>query len=130
MSNQSIYVESGVIREIGFCPEENNWYNTEAVQFNEDKAIPFLKLLTDLIGASSKYHRNQARMGRYENYPPPPLAVGILKTASKLACSFQKTQELTDNLYCTGDIQTIYCCLEVYRQYKSGEQFDYFLWNG
>ena len=66
-------------------------------------------------------------MGRYKNYPP--LAVDILKTASKLACSFQKSEELTDDLFCTGDFQTIDYCLEVYRQYRSGEQFDYFLWN-
>ena len=66
-------------------------------------------------------------MGRYKNYPP--LAVDILKTASKLACSFQKSEELTDDLFCTGDFQTIDYCLEVYRQYRSGEQFDYSLWN-
>ena len=66
-------------------------------------------------------------MGRYKNYPP--LAVDILKKASKLACSFQKSEELTDDLFCTGDFQTIDYCLEVYRQYRSGEQFDYFLWN-
>ena len=57
----------------------------------------------------------------------PPLAVDIFKTASKLACSFQKIKELTDDLFCTGDIQTIDYCLEVYRQYRSSEQFDYFL---
>ena len=64
-----------------------------------------MKLLTDLIGAISKYHRNQTRMGRYKNYLP--LAVNILKTASKLACGFKKIKELTDDLFCTGDIQTI-----------------------
>ena len=68
-----------------------------------------MKLLTDLVGAISKYHRNQARMGRYKNYPP--LAVDILKATSKLACNFKKVKELTDDLFCTGDIQTIDCCL-------------------
>ena len=67
-------------------------------------------------------------MGRYENYRP--LAVDILKTASKLACSFKNIKELTDDLFCIGDIQTIDYCLEVYRQHRNGEQFDYFLWNG
>ena len=32
-------------------------------------------------------------------------------------------------MFSTGDIQTIYYCLEVYRQYISGERFDHFLWN-
>ena len=128
MSKQSIYIPSGGTGETEFIPEEKNWYKTEVARFNEDKAIPFMKLLTDLVGAISKYHRNQTRMERSENYLP--LAVDTLKTASKLVCGFKKIKKLTDDLFCTGDIQTIEHCLEVYRQYKSGEQFDYFLWNG
>ena len=128
MSNQSIYIPSGSIGEIEFIPEEKNWHKTDAARFNEDKAIPFTKLLTDLVGVISKYHRNEARMGRYENFRP--LAVDILKTPSKLACSFKKIKELTDDLFCIGDIQTIDYCLEVYRQYRNGEQFENFLWNG
>ena len=87
-----------------------------------------MKLLTGLVDVISKYHRNEARMGRYENYRP--LAVDILKTASKLACSFKKIKELTEDLFCIGDIQRIDYCLEVYRQYRNGEQFGYFLGNG
>ena len=68
-----------------------------------------MKLLTDLVVTISKYHRNQARMGRYKNYAP--IAVDILKTASKLACSFKKVKELTDDLFCAGDIQTTDYCL-------------------
>ena len=58
MSNQSTSIPSGGIRETEFISEEKNWYKTEAARFNEDKAIPFMKLLTDLVGAISKYHRN------------------------------------------------------------------------
>ena len=90
--------------------------------------MPLMKLFTDLVDAISKYHRNQTRIRSYENYPP--LAVDIWKTASKLPCSFKKVKELTDELLCIGDIQTIDYCLEIYRQYRSGVQFDYFLWNG
>ena len=128
MSNQSIYIPSGGTGEIESVPEEKNWYKAEAAKFNEDKAWPFIKLITDLVGVISKCHRNQTRMGRYENYPP--LAKYILKTASELACGFVKIKEFSDDLFCTGDIQTIDYCLEVYRQYTTGEAFDYFLWNG
>ena len=34
-----------------------------------------------------------------------------------------------DDLFCTGDIQTINYCLEVYRQYLDNKEFDPFLWN-
>ena len=47
-------------------------------EFNEDKAIPFIKLLIDLVGAGAKCY--QTRIGRYENYAQ--LAKDILKTAT------------------------------------------------
>ena len=80
MSEKLIYIPSGGIGEIEFVPEEKKWCKIEAARFNDDKDIPFMKLLTDLVGAISKYHRNQTRMGRYKNYSP--LAVDILNTAS------------------------------------------------
>ena len=52
-----------------------------------------------------------------------------MKTATRLSCSFIKIKNLSDDMFSTGDIQTIYYCLEVYRQYISGERFDHFLWN-
>ena len=34
-----------------------------------------------------------------------------------------------DDLFCTGEIQTIDYCLEVYRKYIENEDFDPFLYN-
>ena len=52
-----------------------------------------------------------------------------MKTAARLS-SFIKIKILSDAMFSTGDIQTIYCYyLEVYRQYTSGEALDSFLWN-
>ena len=58
-------------------------------------------------------------MERYENYPR--LAKDIMKTATRLSCSFIKIKNLSDDMFSTGDIQTIDYCLEVYRRYTSGE---------
>ena len=52
-----------------------------------------------------------------------------MKTATRLSCSFIKIKNLSDNMFSTGDIRTIDYCLEVYRQYTSGEAFDHLLWN-
>ena len=60
----------------------------------------------DLIGALSKYYRNQTRNSQYERYPE--LAQEILETASGLANNyFKKIYIYTDDLFCTGDIHTI-----------------------
>ena len=96
-------------------------------EFNEDKTIPFIKLLIYLVGAGPKYYQNQTRIVRYKNYPQ--LAKDILKTATRLSLSFIKIKNLSDNIFSTVIIQIIGYCLEVYRQYTSGEAFDPFLWN-
>ena len=52
-----------------------------------------------------------------------------MKAANRLSCSFIKIKNLSDDMFSTGNIQTIDYCLEVYRKYTSGEALDSFLWN-
>ena len=52
-----------------------------------------------------------------------------MKAANRLSCSFIKIKNLSDDMFSTGNIQTIDYCLEVYRQYTNGEALDSFLWN-
>ena len=88
MSNQTFYIPSGAVCKNEYNIDENNWFTTETSRFNEDKEIPFLKLIIDLIGALSKYYRNQTRNSPYERYPE--LAQEILETASGLANNYLK----------------------------------------
>ena len=127
MSDQPNYIPFVGIGEIEFDVRRKDWYKYDAAEFNEDKAIPFIKLLIDLVGAGAKYYQNQKRIGSYKNYPQ--LAKDILKTATRLILSFIKLKNLSDNIFSTVNIQTIDYCLEEYRQYTSGEAFDPFLWN-
>ena len=101
--------------------------SSNAAEFNEDKAILFIKLVIDIVGAGAKYYRNQSRLGRYENYPQ--LAKDKLKTATQLSHSFIKIKELSDSMFSAGNIQTVDYWLEVYRLYTSDEVLDPFLWN-
>ena len=127
MSDQTTYIPFGSIGEIEFVVRRKEWYKFDATEFNADKTIPFIKLLIDLVGAGAKYYQNQTRLGRYKNYLQ--LAIDIMKTATRLSRSFIKIKKLSDDIFSTGDIRTIDYCLEVYRQYISGERFDNFLWN-
>ena len=103
-----------------------DWCKHDSSDFDKDKSIPFIKLLSDLVGDWAVYYLNQTRMGRYENYP---LLAKNIKKAGQLKCLYNKIKKLSDELFCTGDIQTIDDCLEVYRQYVNNESFDPFLYN-
>ena len=126
MSDQTTYISFSGIGEIEFVVRRKDWYKCDATEFNADKTIPFIKLLIDLFGAGRKYYRNQTRLERYKNYPRLPK--DIMKTVARLS-SFIKIKILSDDMFSTGDIQTIDSCLEVFRQYTSGEALDSFLWN-
>ena len=105
MSDQVTYIPFGGTGEIEFDVRRKDQYKCDSTEFNEGKAIHFIKLPIDLVGAGAKYYRNQTRIGRHENYPQ--LAKDILKTAARLSCSFIKIKNLRDNMFSTGDIQTI-----------------------
>ena len=66
-------------------------------------------------------------MRRNENLPK--IITDIIKISTKIIKNFKRTQNLTDNLFCTGEIQRIGYCLEVYRQYIENKDFDPFLYN-
>ena len=119
MSDQTTYIPFGGIGEIQFNVRQKNWYKCDVTEFNADKTIPFIKLLIDLVGAGTKYYQNQTRLKRYENYPR--LATDIMKTETWLSCSFIKIKNLSEDMFSSGNIQTIDYCLEVYRRYTSGE---------
>ena len=66
-------------------------------------------------------------MIRNENLPK--IITDIIKISIKIIKNFKRIHNLTDNLFCTGEIQRIDCCLEVYRQYIENKDFDPFLYN-
>ena len=73
-------------------------------EFNEDKTIPLLRLIFNLVGICSKYWRNQARNARYERYPN--LVGETSKKSNGLAKSYALIEDYTEELFCTGDIHT------------------------
>ena len=67
MSDQTTCIPFEDIAEIEFVVRRKDWYKCDAIEFNADKTIPFIKLLIGLVGADTKYHLNQTRLERYEN---------------------------------------------------------------
>ena len=75
----------------------------------------------------ARYQTNQRRLRRNENLPQ--IITDIIKISTKIIKNFKRIQNLMDDLFCTGEIQTIDYCLEVYRKYIENEDFDPFLYN-
>ena len=86
-----------------------------------------LKFLYELIGVRGRYRTNQAKLRRSKSLLQ--ITTDVIKISTKITKNFKRIQNLTDDLFCTGEIQTNDYCLEVYRQYIENEDFGPFLYN-
>ena len=92
---------------------DRHWYRHGSRDHAKEKVRPFLKFLHELIGVRARYWTNQRRLRRNKNLPQ--IITDIIKMSTKIIKNFKRIQNLTDDLFCTGEIQTIDYCLEVYR---------------
>ena len=106
---------------------DRHCYRHESADHAKEKVIAFLKFLYELIGVRERYQTNQRRLRRNENLPQ--IITDIIKIPSKIIKNFKRIQNLMDDLFCAGEIETIDYCLDVYRQYIENEDFDPFLYN-
>ena len=113
MNNQYFYIPSGGVVKIYLERVDGHWYRHGSRDHTKEKVIPFLKFLHELIGVRARYWTNQRRLRRNKNLPQ--IITDIIKMSTKIIKNFKRIQKLTDDLFCTGEIQTIDYCLEVYR---------------
>ena len=55
------------------------------------------------------------------------LMFDVAKRSTYFIRSFIKTQSLTEDLFCTGEIETLDYCMEVYQQFINEEELDLFI---
>ena len=122
MSDQRLYISSGGIGEVEFDSDEFDWFQTSNTEFNPDKTIPFFTLMSNLTSLTSRYHRNYARIGRYENYPET--ANEFIKSATKLCKSYAKIKKLSNNMIWAFDDALISDCMKVYDLYLEKKRFN------
>ena len=75
------------------------------------------KFLYDLLGVRVRDRANNNSLTRNELVPQRILQV--IKTTTEIIKGFNKLRSLTDDLFCTGDIQTIDYAIEGYKQYET-----------
>ena len=100
-----------------------NWYMHDSSIFNIQKEIPFMKLLLDMASLQMRYylHLNGNRLLVRQTI------INVGHTSAILVRTFITIPSLSEDLFCTGDIETVDCCMEVYRQYLNKEPLDFFI---
>ena len=57
----------------------------------------------------------------------PQVILDFEHLSAKIVLSFIKIKDLSEDMFCTGDIVTVDYCMEVYTQFLNNELFDFFI---
>ena len=121
--NNQVFIPSNGIGELYQDVFVMHWYYYESTLFNIDKEIPFMKLLLDMASLRMRYY--QRLNGNRLLVPQTIIDIG--HTSAILVETFIKIKALSEDLFCTGDIETVDYCMEVYRQFLNNEPLDFFI---
>ena len=122
MSDQRLYIPSGVIVQVEF---DNDWFQTENTEIYMDEAIPLFHLISNIMSLIERYHRNLAGIGRYENYPET--ANEFIKTATNLAKRYAKVKKLGNDMICAFNDALIDDVMQVYKLYLNKRRLNKYL---
>ena len=123
MDNQ-VFIPSRGIGELYLDVGNMHWYMHNSSLFNSQKEIPFFKLILDMASLRMRYclQLNGNRL-----FVPQTLLLDIGRISTYFFKSFITIKSLTENLFCTGDIELLDYCMEAYRQFVSREPLDFFI---
>ena len=118
------FIPSNGVGELYLGVSDMHQYLRASSCFNIDKEIPFLKLFLDIASLRMRYY-TQLNGNRL-------LAICNLGyTSAMLTKSFIKITNLGKDVFCTGDIETLDYCMEVYSftslQFLNKEPLDFFI---
>ena len=121
MSNR--FIPSNCVGELYLDVSDMHWYLYESFCYNVDKEISFTKLLLDMVSLRMRYYSqlNGSRL----LLPQAILNLGY--TCAMLTKSFIKIKSLSEDFFCTCDIQTLNYCVKVYSQFLNNKPLDFFI---
>ena len=122
MNNQD-FIPSHGIGELYLDVGNKYWYLQNSSLFNFQKEIPFFKLILDMASLRMRYYLRLN--GNHLFVPQTLLDIGRISTY--LFKSFITIKSLTEDLFCTGDNETLDYCMEVHRQFVSREPLYFFI---
>ena len=121
--NNQVFIPSHGIGELYLDVGNMHWYMHNSSLFNFQKEIPFFKLILDMASLRMRYYLRLN--GNCLFVPQTLLDIGRISTY--LFKSFITIKSLTEDLFCTGDIETLDYCMEVCRHFVSHEPLDFFI---
>ena len=121
--NNQVFIPSNGIGELYLDVFDMHWYYYESTLFNIDKEIPFMKLLLDMASLRMRYYQrlNGNRLLVQQTI------INIGHTSAILVETFIKIKALSEDLFCTGDTETVNYYKDVYRQFLNNEPLDFFI---
>ena len=122
MNNQD-FIPSHGIGELYLDVGNKYWYLQNSSLFNFQKEIPFFKLILDMASLCMRYY---LRLNGNRLFVPQTL-LDIGRISTYLFKSFITIKSLTEDLFCTGDNETLDYCMEVHRQFVSREPLYFFI---
>ena len=121
--NNKVFIPSDGIGELYLDVFDMHWYHYKSSFFNIDKEIPFMKLLLDMDSLQMRYYH---RLNGNRLLLSQTVIINIGHTSAILVKTFIKIKTLSEDLFFTGDIETVHYCKEVYRQYLNNKPLDFF----
>ena len=108
MNNQA-FIPSHGIGDLYLDVGNMHWYMHNSSLFNFQKEIPFFKLVLDMAILRMRYY---LRLNGNRLFVLQVL-LDIGRNSTYLFKSFITIKSLADDLFCTGDIETLDYCMEV-----------------
>ena len=98
------------------------WSMFDSSLFDRKKVLPLFQLVLDLASLLHKYNRELMR----ENIWDKMLILDLNNIIKEIVFSFEKIVDLSDDLFCTGDLRTKQDCIVAFDQFMNNEPFDFF----
>ena len=102
------FIASHGIGEIYVDPFEMAWSKFDSSLFDRKKELPLFQFVLDLASLLYKYNRELMR----ENIWTRTLILDLNKIIKEIVFSFEKIVDLSDHLFCIGDLRTTQDCID------------------
>ena len=121
MNNRCI--ASHGIGEIYVDPFQMTWSKFDSSLFNKKKEeLPLFQFVLDLASLLYKYNRELMR----ENIWTRALILDLNNIIKQIVFSFEKIVDLSDDLFCTGDLSSNQDCIVAFDQFMNNKPFNFF----
>ena len=121
--NNQVFIPSNGIGELYLDVFDMHWYYYESTFLNIDKEISFMNLLLNMASLRMRYYH---RLNGNRLLVPQTI-IDIGDTSALLVKTFIIIKTLSEDLLCTGDIETVDYCMEVYKHFLNNEQLVFFI---